>query len=51
MREALIEVTIAEIRLTDTLNLGVEWAIRNAGIDGNKLSFGTLGASASAPAA
>lgn len=44
MREALIEVTIAEIRLTDTLNLGVEWAIRNAGIDGNKLSFGTLGA-------
>ena len=44
VREALIEVTIAEIRLTDTLNLGVEWAIRNAGIDGNKLSFGTLGA-------
>lgn len=43
VREALIEVTIAEIRLTETLNLGVEWAIRNAGIDGNKLSFGTLG--------
>ena len=43
VREALIEVTVAEIRLTDTLNLGVEWAIRNAGIDGNKFSFGTLG--------
>lgn len=43
VREALIEVTIAEIRLTDTLNLGVEWAIRNAGIDGNKFNFGTLG--------
>lgn len=43
VREALIEVTVAEIRLTDTLNLGVEWAIRNAGIDGNKIGFGTLG--------
>ena len=44
VREALIEVTVAEIRLADQLNLGVEWAIRNAGIDGSKLSFGTLGA-------
>lgn len=43
VREALIEVTVAEIRLSDTLNLGVEWAIRNAGIDGNKFNFGTLG--------
>jgi general secretion pathway protein D len=43
VREALIEVTVAEIRLTDQLNLGVEWAIRNAGLDGNKFNFGTLG--------
>jgi general secretion pathway protein D len=43
VREALIEVTVAEIRLTDQLNLGVEWAIRNAGIDSSKINFGTLG--------
>ena len=43
VREALIEVTVAEIRLSDQLNLGVEWAIRNAGIDGSKINFGTLG--------
>jgi general secretion pathway protein D len=43
VREALIEVTVAEIRLTDTLNLGIEWAIRNAGLDGSKFNFGTLG--------
>lgn len=43
VREALIEVTVAEIRLSDQLNLGIEWAIRNAGIDGSKINFGTLG--------
>jgi len=43
VREALIEVTVAEMRLTDTLNLGIEWAIRNAGLDGSKFNFGTLG--------
>jgi len=43
VREALIEVTVAEMRLSDQLNFGIEWAIRNAGIDGSKFNFGTLG--------
>ena len=43
VREALIEVTVAEIRLSDTTNLGVEWTIQNAGIDSSRLRFGTLG--------
>jgi general secretion pathway protein D len=43
VREALIEVTVAEVRLSDTTNLGVEWTIQNAGIDSSRLRFGTLG--------
>ncbi|MBI1778288.1 MAG: hypothetical protein HYR63_23365 [Proteobacteria bacterium] len=43
-REALIEVTVAEVTLDDTTKLGVEWALREAGIDnGGSIKFGTLG--------
>jgi len=43
VREALIEVTVAEMRFSDQRDLGIEWAIRNAGLDGSKFNFGTLG--------
>jgi general secretion pathway protein D len=44
VREALIEVTVAEIRLTDTLNLGIEWALQRSGIlDNNVVRLGTVG--------
>jgi general secretion pathway protein D len=44
VREALIEVTVAEIRLTDTLNLGIEWALQRSGIlDNNLVRLGTAG--------
>jgi general secretion pathway protein D len=44
VREALIEVTVAEIRLSDTLNLGIEWALQRSGlIDSNTIRLGTIG--------
>lgn len=43
-REALIEVTVAEITLDNTTQLGVEWALNLAGIAGNQVKFGTVGA-------
>ncbi len=42
-REALIEVTVAEVTLDNTTNLGVEWALNLAGIRGNRVGVGTLG--------
>ena len=37
-KSALIEMTVAEVSLTDSLNLGVEWAFSHGGLSG-----GTLG--------
>jgi len=31
------------MRFSDQRDLGIEWAIRNAGLDGSKFNFGTLG--------
>ncbi len=42
-REALIEVTVAEVTLTDNLQLGVEWLLREARVDGSVITAGTLG--------
>jgi general secretion pathway protein D len=33
-RQVVIEVTVAEVTLTDDLSHGIEWALRNVGIDG-----------------
>ena len=33
-RQVVIEVTVAEVTLTDDLSHGIEWALRNIGIDG-----------------
>lgn len=41
-RSALIEVTVAEVSLDDTTQLGVEWAFANSGASGTT-SGGTLG--------
>ena len=41
-RSALIEVTVAEVSLDDTTQLGVEWAFANSGAGGTT-SGGTLG--------
>lgn len=42
-KSALIEVTVAEVSLTDDLNLGVEWLMQNAGASGSVVSASTLG--------
>lgn len=42
-KEALIEVTVAEVALTDSTQLGVEWLINEAKLDGSKIVAGTLG--------
>lgn len=42
-REALIEVTVAELTLNDNFQLGVEWLAKEAKLDGSKIRFGTLG--------
>jgi general secretion pathway protein D len=41
-KSALIEVTVAEVRLTDDFNLGVEWLLNESGASGTT-SSGTLG--------
>jgi general secretion pathway protein D len=41
-KSALIEVTVAELRLTDDYTLGVEWLLRDAGI-GTLTTVGTIG--------
>ena len=42
-KEALIEVTVAEVTLSDSSQLGVEWLIKQAQLDGSKIVAGTLG--------
>lgn len=42
-KEALIEVTVAEVSLNDSSQLGVEWLIKEARLDGTKIISGTLG--------
>lgn len=42
-KEALIEVTVAEIALNDNSQLGVEWLIKEARLDGTQIIAGTLG--------
>ena len=42
-KEALIEVTVAELTLKDDFQLGVEWLAKEARLDGTKIKFGTLG--------
>jgi len=42
-KEALIEVTVAEVTLNDNSQLGVEWLIKEAKIGGAVSKIGTLG--------
>lgn len=42
-KEALIEVTVAEVALNDNSQLGVEWLIKEAKLDGTLITSGTLG--------
>lgn len=42
-KEALIEVTVAEVSLNDNSQLGVEWLIKEAKLDGTLITAGTLG--------
>lgn len=42
-KAALIEVTVAEVTLTDETKLGVEWAFEVSGARGSTISGGTLG--------
>ena len=42
-KSALIEVTVAEVSLTDDLNLGVEWLMQNSGASGSVVTGSTLG--------
>lgn len=39
----LIEVTVAELALTDNMQLGVEWLVERASVGGIVTQFGTLG--------
>lgn len=41
-KSALIEVTVAEVRLTDNYTLGIEWLLRESGANGIT-TIGTLG--------
>ena len=42
-KSALIEVTVAEVRLTDTYTLGIEWLLRESGANGALTTIGTIG--------
>lgn len=42
-RTALIEVTVAEVTLTDKESLGVEWQLADATVNGRTVQAGTLG--------
>ncbi|MDP2199696.1 MAG: secretin N-terminal domain-containing protein [Sulfurimicrobium sp.] len=42
-KSALIEVTVAEVKLNDTTQLGVEWAFNASGAKGTTITGGTLG--------
>lgn len=42
-KEALIEVTVAEVALSDSTQLGVEWLIKEARLDGSQIVAATMG--------
>jgi general secretion pathway protein D len=42
-RAALIEVTVAEIQLTDRMQFGVEWSLRDTFSNGSQYTAGTVG--------
>lgn len=42
-RAALIEVTVAEVQLTDRMQFGVEWALRGDTSGGDRWTAGTVG--------
>lgn len=42
-KAAMIEVTVAEVRLTDKQQLGVEWELNPASVNGGSVIGGTLG--------
>lgn len=42
-KSALIEVTVAEVRLTDTYTLGIEWLLRESGANGALTTVSTIG--------
>jgi len=42
-KEALIEVTVAEVKLTQDSQLGIEWLVNQARIGGSSSTAGTLG--------
>jgi len=42
-KSALIEVTVAEVTLDNTTQLGVEWALNASGVSGSGFTGGTLG--------
>jgi len=42
-RAALIEVTVAEVQLTENMQFGVEWALRGDTSGGDRFTAGTLG--------
>jgi general secretion pathway protein D len=42
-KQALIEVTVAEVSLTDNSQLGIEWIAKEAGLANSRSSYGTLG--------
>ena len=42
-KEALIEVTVAEVNLTNNSQLGIEWLINQANLSGSSFVAGTLG--------
>jgi general secretion pathway protein D len=44
-RQVVIEVTVAEVTLTDDLSHGIEWALKNVGIDGMNGPVTALGGS------
>jgi len=44
-RQVVIEVTVAEVTLTDDLSHGIEWALKNVGINGTNGPVTALGGS------
>jgi general secretion pathway protein D len=43
-KSALIEVTVAEVRVSDQKQLGIDWNLLGATVDGRAVTGGTLGA-------
>lgn len=42
-KSALIEVTVAEVRVSDQQQLGIDWSLPGATVDGRRVAGGTLG--------